>query len=317
VYTRAVRWLCLWFVVLLLACKGSSGGTPAALKVYEQGHEVSRWGRYEISGVELWQVTVVDVDDLTASSVVGVEGGELIAGWELFRRVGEMSAEELVVRAMDMLLAQAPGAVLVPEDLGSLFPDEQRLLVSPPVLADGALVFWTTQGDMAPALIRIRLDLQTGEIERTGARAVLDPPPDPAPPIRAKLESDDAEEVLAGLHAVNAICGLVPDVAALLEHPDRRVQNAALGVLGNLGDPSAVPAIAALMKDGPTWAERSLAGQALLRFPESPEAQSALRQHIAEGSGEEVPVLREALEYHRKNPTVTARRACEPRRPTR
>ena len=318
----------LWLLVIATACSGGSHGKtnpgddgsppknkpgfPAVLEQYRQGHEIQRWDRYTVTGFELWQLTLVGVADKSSSSVVGVgPDGTLVRGFELFKQVGDLAPAELVGRAMDMLYGKATSsAIMSADDAGTFFSAEQRALVEPPALADGALVFWTVFGEMAPRLTRVRLDLSTGKDERTWAEHVLNPPPDPLPPIRALLGSDDAKQVVEGLILVSEHCALAADVAALLRHADAHVRSIALDVLGNLGDPATVADIIRLMREGLEWSDRSLAGQKLLYFPNHPDALDALRQHVATAKGQEVSILRDAIEYNRNNPIAVGNRPC-------
>lgn len=288
------------------------GGIPKAFAEYEPNHEITRWERYEIPGVELWRVTVVGVSDLSRSTVMGVDAsGALVSGIDLFAKVGDLDATALAGRALDILYGKAHGAALENMDDNTFFPAEQRALVKPPVLDDGTLELWTVFGEMSPRLTRVRLDVATGKDERTPAEHVLNPPPDPLPPIRKKLASKDPKVVVEGLTEVSEHCDLAPEVAALLEHSDARVRSTALDILGNLGAAAYVPNIIRMMREGPEWGDRSLAGQKLLYFPNHPDAMKALRDHVATASGQEVSVLRDAIAYHEKNPLTLGTRPCE------
>jgi hypothetical protein len=288
------------------------GGIPAALDGYKGRHEFEPWTRYAIPGFELWRVTVVGVHDLSSSSVVGIDdSGTLVTGFELFQRVGTLDAAALAGRALDILYAKAPGSALDGTNISDFFPAEHHPLVKPPVLADGTLEFWMVVGEMAPRRTRVRLDVATGKDERTSAAHVLNPPPDPLPPIREKLASKDPKVVVEGLVLVSEHCALAADVAALLHHTDARVRSTALDILGNLGSAAHVPDIIRLMREGTEWADRSLAGQKLLYFPSHPDAVKAVRDHVATGTGQEVSILKDALAYHEKNPLDIGLRPCE------
>ena len=89
------------------------------------------------------------------------------------------------------------------------------------------------------------------------------------------------------------------------------MRRTAISILGNLGANRQVPELIRLMKEGPEWADRSLAGQQLLYFPGHPDAIPAVRKHIAAGQGQEVSALQSALDYYGKNPPQVGNRPCE------
>jgi hypothetical protein len=291
-----MRWVAA--AVLLVAC--SVHASPLEEKYPRARFETRRFDGYGVEGLTLWRVTAPSVPDRNGDRfLVGVDrAGALVEGWDLFRRAAPgRSPAELTARVFDILLRGHGRPVDPATDRRSeIFPEAEWALARAPAVEDHLLTFWYVEGEMAPRVTRGTLDLATGKLERRSARDVLHPPEAALPGIRAKLRSPDVATVREGLLAVSEWAALAPDVEALLRSPDRQVRSAAIGVLGNLGQPRSVKALAAMLADGPEWGDRSLAGQALVTQFGTPEAIAAVRAHVARGgSGHDVAVLRDLL----------------------
>lgn len=163
----------------LLACGCGGGGNelPSALARYSEGHEVTRFTGYSVSGLTLYRVALVGVSDLDRVSVVGVEeeGEGLVSGEALFLRMrGELRAEELARRAFDTLLGAQGHRPLSPDSERVQFATEEEwALVRAPAVENGSLTFWALQGSMSPEVVRHQVDLESGRVETTSARELV------------------------------------------------------------------------------------------------------------------------------------------------
>ncbi len=291
-----MRWLLLG--VLALAC--SAHATPVEKKYPAARYRTEKLTRYTIEGLTLWQVTGESMPDRNGDRfVVGVDpAGKLIEGWELLRRAQPgLSPAELTGRVFDMLLHGHGDPIDPARDRPlTMFPPEEWALARAPEIASGHLTFWYVEGEMAPRVVRGRLDLATGALDRRSARDILFPPEAALPGIRARLRSSDPATVRAGLEQVDQWKELAPDVEEVLRFPDAQLRMMAIGVLGNLRQPRSVAPLVRLLEEGPAWGDRSLAGQALVMRFGSPEAIAAVRAHVARGGpGQEIAVLRDLL----------------------
>jgi HEAT repeat protein len=104
------------------------------------------------------------------------------------------------------------------------------------------------------------------------ARALVTAVGDPDP-----LVAEAACTALGELARTGRVDRVGPLSAAVRDHPDARVREAALGALGSLGDPAGLPAVLDALSDRPTVRRR--AAVALSAF-DGPEVEAALRRAL-------------------------------------
>jgi hypothetical protein len=159
--------------LVLLACECGGTGLPPALSSYGEAYEVTPFTGWSVPGLRLYHVRELGLEDASSTSVVGVdEQGALVEGSDLFARFSTLPPEELAQRACIVLIdgcrpldARDPSA--------AMWGDASR--VTAPHLDEGHLVFFIVEGDMAPRVVRITIDVAAGAVIARDALADLAP----------------------------------------------------------------------------------------------------------------------------------------------
>ncbi len=215
---------CLAAPWLLFACNcgGGGDGLPAALARYPRDQfAVTATDAWSVPGLRLYRVSAVGEQDLSSTRLVALdEHDSLIEGGALFVRFGSLPPDELATRAcLTVMDGCTPLAEADPSGARWVGGDASR--VHGARVEDGHLVMDALVGDMAPRVVRLTIDLATGEIlsRDTLEAAPASPPPPGAGAIpgeiRATVGIDGGRFVTATLTSTPpaTVIGCVSSVA--------------------------------------------------------------------------------------------------------
>lgn len=129
---------------------------------------------YAIAGTHLFlhqDLGDAQCQDCESRSYVEGESllGEPLTTVKLFQMCGRLEPAELARRAMDILLSRVGQPVLDAPPVGDACHGDPRpcTLVTPPKIEADTLAFWIYEGEMAPMLVLVEVDLTTADVKRT------------------------------------------------------------------------------------------------------------------------------------------------------
>jgi len=154
----------LAYALLLFACQCGASGPPSALDRYRESHEISLTTQWSSPGLRFYRVSELGVQDRSSTSIVAVDAsGTLIEGAELFAHFASLPPDELAAHACFTLIdGCAPLTDHDPDGARWLDGDASR--VRAPHREGDRLVFDIVEGDMAPRVMRMTIDVPSGTI---------------------------------------------------------------------------------------------------------------------------------------------------------
>ncbi|MFT5358248.1 MAG: hypothetical protein ACI9KE_005486 [Polyangiales bacterium] len=119
---------------------------------FPEGTEVTPFSGWEVSGLRLFRANWSEPDNSNIR-VVGVDASsEVIRGADLMRRFGEVTPQDLALRANAILLPFAGQEPLSPgfAEWGNA---QEQALIRDPRVAEGVLCYFAVQGEMNPGIV--------------------------------------------------------------------------------------------------------------------------------------------------------------------
>lgn len=280
---------------------------------------------FQVEGLTFYHVQMrnIPADGSGAPTIIAVDGtGEVVGGWDLFLRLGSQPADALARAALAMLLGHAGASPLTAADAHGPPPAEQWALVTPAAFEGHTLTFWTIEGEMAPTLQRVRVDLDARTVQKTSGADILHPPTDPMVDILAGLQSSDDGAIQRALTAAAALAqerqngaafpghrpaaDMLPDLVRRTAHASSPIRVLAIEVIGYLRDPRGVPELRRIGVETTTDASaRSAVVRSLLAIG-TPDALAAAREIAAQAPGMERTFLNQQIHEHEAPPAPPA-----------
>jgi hypothetical protein len=179
----------------LAACSGAQRES--------QGSTDETFSAWSLPGVTLHR-SCQQADDRSSCGVWGTDdaSGARLSGIELFQRLPpDTTADVLASRAQDLLLGRQGSEALDPESASasSFVAEAERSVITAPRLEGDVLVFYVLEGEMRPTAVELRIDRQSGAIERRNAldgwvsRASASGPPSCEPVVRCGCDDGCAQ----------------------------------------------------------------------------------------------------------------------------